>query len=170
MQSRYAGTFIADAIQHSEMKLKELAEATHQSAQAISGYSTGRRPIPFDKAVDLARQLKNGKFNVALAATFFGTLAPRKTNNLSSDNVFLLRDLKNYEEDDRKKIEDETFKILMLKEEDRTYQQRLFLETFAKEMSEELSAELTCFIEFCKEAGIQSVSIFDELNEENMRE
>lgn len=168
MQSKYAGTFIAEAIEHSEMKLKELGVVTHQSVQAISGYSTGRRAIPFDKAVDLAEQLKNGKLNIALAATFFGTLAQRRTSDLSSDNVFLLRDLKNYEEDDRKKIEDETFKILMLKH--KSYQQQLFLETFAKEMSEELSAELTCFIEFCKEAGIKSVDIFNEVNKQNLKE
>lgn len=168
MQSKKIGTFLAEAIQHSGMELKELEEATHQSIQAISGYSTGRRAIPADKAVSLAEQLKNGKLNIALAATFFGTLAQRRTSDLSSDNVFLLRDLKNYEEDDRKKIEDETFKILMLKH--KSYQQQLFLETFAKEMSEELSAELTCFIEFCKEANIKSVEIFEERNKENIRE
>lgn len=164
------GNVLRESLARTGKQMKVVAIETKQSKQILSDYLNNRRNIPIDKARRITESMDDPQLNQELAALFFKVLAPRTTKDLSSNNVFLLDDLKNFEEKDRVSLEEPTLKTLMISMRSRSIEQEKLLKRYAKEFLEEIASELIYFLAFCKDADLDATELIEKLNVKNLKE
>ncbi|MDN2452556.1 transcriptional regulator [Lactobacillus sp. UCMA15818] len=149
----------------------DFAESIRLSKQAVSNYRTGYRKMSALKASEMQDVLHDAKFGTHAATEYFGTLLERTTKDLSyPENTFLIRDLRDDEEMDRQKLDDETYRIFRIRYEERTRQQHEVTHKYLRKFACEISTETLSFFAACQEARINPYDLIQDVNKENIRE
>ena len=153
------------------MTTSDCAEGIRLSKQAVSNYRTVYRKMSVLKASEMQDVLHDAKVGTRAATEYFGTLLERTTKDLSyPENSFLIRDLRDDEEMDRQKLDDETYRIFRIRYEERTRQQHEVTHKYLRKFACEISTETLSFFTACQEARINPYDLIQDVNEENMRE
>lgn len=163
------GNVLRGSLERTGKQMKVVAVETRQSKQILSDYLNNRRNLPIDKAKKITESMDDPQLNQELAALFFKALAPRTTKDLSSENVFLLDDLKKFEEQDRVNLEEPTLKALMVPMRSRSVEQERLLKQYAKEFLEEIASELVYYLAFCKDADLDATEMIEKINVKNLK-
>lgn len=149
----------------------DFAENIKSSKQMLSNYRTGYRKMSASKASEIQNVLNDAKFGTHAATEYFGTLLERTTKDLSyPNNSFLIRDLRDDEEMDRQKLDDETYRIFRIRYEERTRHQHEVARKYLRKFAREISTETLSFFAACQEARVDPYDLIQDVNKENIRE
>ena len=160
------GQFIKQAMKQQDVTLPELSYGTHQSKQAISGYTTNRRPAPIDKVVSITDHLKDTSLNYQAAEQVFGILNLRRSDDLShAEDPFMVRFVCDKEERERQEIESIVFDAMTAPYVRRTKEQHNQIRCGVKELAEEISAELLYLNTICQEERLNALEEIEKINQ-----
>lgn len=164
------GQFIKRAMKKQDINLSELSYGTHQSKQAISGYTTDRRATPLDKLLGITKYLKDAPLNYHAAEQVFGILNLRRSDDLSHpDDPFAISFVRDKEERERQAIEPIIFAAMLAPYNKRSKTQHEEIRHGIREMAEEISSELLYFNAVCEEEHLNALEMIEETNLANAR-
>ncbi|MFT8882621.1 MAG: helix-turn-helix transcriptional regulator [Liquorilactobacillus hordei] len=164
-------TTLDKVLKFKNITTNDFGEAIGLSKQAVSNYRTGYRKMSALKASEIQGNLHDAKFGAHAATEYFGTLLERTTKDLSyPDNSFLIRDLRDDEELDRQKLDEETYRIFRIKYEERTRKQHETTRMYLRKFAREISTETLSFFAACQEARVDPYDLIQDVNKENLRE
>lgn len=163
--SKDVSTAFKSAMKRNQIEPRFMAKDTAQTQQAISGYATGYRNMPIDKAETNANYLDDPKFNTQMAASFFKTIAMYSEQLFSEpDNPFLTAFIQRREERERSVADDHVYEILGTNKARWSSEDLASIKEWLMNYIDEIAVEHLHIYQVAENAGIDLNRLIQEFN------
>lgn len=155
------------ALKSSEFKspLTKLAHEIPASKASISRWRQGLRKMDNDTLKRTAKFVDDWFYKYSAARADYGTLSFFKSNRLR-EGLFAAVVNQKQQEADRQKIQDAAFESAAVSPEKRTEQDWKNLDSFSKEFPEEIGADITELLEWCRYTDNDPKQLISQFNKQ----
>lgn len=142
---------------------QKIAKESYVQPSMISKLSNGSRRITKDVSISISKSLHNMKFNYSSAKEHYKVISFKNDGKVNQDMFSVTTDQKKQEQD-RIKVEESTFEILIKPKELWTSEDYLNVKNYLNEFTEEIASEITELLQVCSYAGVSAEKIIDKVN------